>query len=310
MKTLITALLGASMLIPVAAQAQEDNGRSGRRWSEERGDRAPRGERQAQPQAAPQAQPRPPQAQQQVQPQAQAQVQPGQPYRERGGNRGGWRNAPPAQAGMEQQAQFRAAQQQRQQLLQSGVARGFGQQQRDGRPEFARDRRDDRQGAVQDRRDDRQDRRTGSVAPDRFGADRRDDRQDVARDRQRGYEWQDRRTGYAYRDNRVDQRQAWNRGWRNDQRYDWNRYRSGNSNLYRLPRYYAPYGWGGGYRRFSIGITLSSILWAQDYWIDDPYAYRLPEAYGPYRWVRYYGDAMLIDIRDGRVVDVVYDIFD
>ena len=40
-----------------------------------------------------------------------------------------------------------------------------------------------------------------------------------------------------------------------------------------------------------------------------PYAYRLPEAYGPYRWVRYYNDALLVDIRDGRVVDVVNDIF-
>jgi hypothetical protein len=35
----------------------------------------------------------------------------------------------------------------------------------------------------------------------------------------------------------------------------------------------------------------------------------LPPAYGPYRWVRYYNDALLVDIYTGRVVDTVYDIF-
>ena len=64
-----------------------------------------------------------------------------------------------------------------------------------------------------------------------------------------------------------------------------------------------------GYRRFSIGVVLTSALFGQNYWIDDPYDYRLPEAYGPYRWVRYYNDALLIDLRSGVVVDTVYDIF-
>ncbi|MEG8047084.1 RcnB family protein [Sphingomonas aerolata] len=35
----------------------------------------------------------------------------------------------------------------------------------------------------------------------------------------------------------------------------------------------------------------------------------MPEAYGPYRWVRYYNDALLVDLDSGRVVDTVYDIF-
>lgn len=108
---------------------------------------------------------------------------------------------------------------------------------------------------------------------------------------------------------RGDRGGAWNRGWRGDNRYNWNSYRQVNRGAYRLPRYYAPGGWGYGYRRFSIGATLSSVLWGENYWIDDPYAYRLPDAYGPYRWVRYYDDAMLVDLRSGRVVDVVYEIF-
>ena len=100
----------------------------------------------------------------------------------------------------------------------------------------------------------------------------------------------------------------WDRGWRRDDRYDWNRYRQQNRNLYRLPRYYAPRGWNDGYRRFGVGVTLNSFLFGSNYWINDPYSYRLPDAWEPYRWVRYYNDALLVDVRTGRVVDVEYDI--
>ena len=101
----------------------------------------------------------------------------------------------------------------------------------------------------------------------------------------------------------------WNRGWRGNSQYDWQRYRTSNRNAFRLPRYYAPYGWDYGYRRFSIGVVLDSLLFSQSYWIDDPYDYRLPEAYGPYRWVRYYNDALLVNVYTGEVVDTIYDIF-
>jgi hypothetical protein len=104
-------------------------------------------------------------------------------------------------------------------------------------------------------------------------------------------------------------RGGWDRGWRSDRRYDWRGYRAANRSIYRLPRYYAPQGYHGGYRRFGIGFTLSSILFSQDYWIDDPYDYRLPYADGQYRWVRYYNDALLVDLETGEVVDVEYDIF-
>lgn len=113
----------------------------------------------------------------------------------------------------------------------------------------------------------------------------------------------------GWRDNDRSGNRGWNRTWRNDRRYDWGGYRSANRSAYRLPRYYAPYGWNSGYRRFSVGITLNSILFDENYWIDDPYEYRLPEAYGPYRWVRYYNDALLVDVRYGQVIDVVHDIF-
>ena len=118
-------------------------------------------------------------------------------------------------------------------------------------------------------------------------------------------DWQDQYRGqWDFQD-----RAAWNRGWRNDDRYDWNRYRAANRGAYRLPRYYAPHGWSYGYRRFQVGVVLSDVLFARNYWIDDPWDYRLPPADEPYRWVRYYDDALLVDLYSGQVVDTVYDMF-
>lgn len=111
----------------------------------------------------------------------------------------------------------------------------------------------------------------------------------------------------AWRSGRDDR---WDRDWRRQPRYDWNRYRAERRSAFRLPRYYAPYGWDGGYRRFGIGTGLAPMLYTPRYWIYDPYAYRLPDAEEPYRWVRYYGDALLVDIEDGTVVDVIHGIFD
>ncbi len=158
--------------------------------------------------------------------------------------------------------------------------------------------------------------------PDRADQDRRDrERQDWQRRQDIDRRWTEQRgwdQGWNQRgrfDRRTDWgrndwgRNNWDRGWRNDRRYDWARERAANRGVFRLPRYYAPSGWGYGYRRFSIGISLAPLLFSQSYWIDDPFVYRLPEAYGPYRWVRYYDDALLVDVRSGLVVDAVYGIF-
>jgi Nickel/cobalt transporter regulator len=100
---------------------------------------------------------------------------------------------------------------------------------------------------------------------------------------------------------------GWNRDWRNDRRYDWQRYRYSNRNIFRQPRYYAPYGYG--YQRFGIGIYLDNVLFGSRYRISDPWQYRLPEARWPYEWVRYYDDVLLVDTRTGYVVDVINDFF-
>jgi hypothetical protein len=107
--------------------------------------------------------------------------------------------------------------------------------------------------------------------------------------------------------NRTDNHHRWSGDWRRDHRYDWRNYRNRYSSLFRLGRYYDPYGYN--YRRFSIGLSLGSSYYGSNYWLNDPWQYRLPPAYGPYRWVRYYDDALLVNIYDGQVVDVIYNFF-
>jgi len=100
---------------------------------------------------------------------------------------------------------------------------------------------------------------------------------------------------------------GWHGDWRNDNRYRWEDYRRDNRQVFSLDRFYAPRGWS--YRRFSVGVIVPGIVFGPRYWIRDPYAFRLPPApYGAH-WVRYYGDALLVQNRSGRVLDVVYGIF-
>lgn len=133
-----------------------------------------------------------------------------------------------------------------------------------------------------------------------------EDRDSHARDNRQWHNRQRDNRSWHDNDNRFDR---WNNDWRRDRRYDWRGYRSHNRDFYRLPRYSNPYGYHYGYRRFSIGIFLDSLFYSDSYWIDDPFGYRLPPAYGPYRWVRYYDDVLLVDLRNGRVVDVIYSFF-
>ena len=292
MKSVIKALLAASMLMPVAAQAQEQDGRDrgqGRRG--EWGQRADRPQRSAEVGIEAQVRTeRPQRAEFRAERQrATGEVLVDVPRGDREGR--GWNRSNGGQQDWRRGDDDRQRREERgddrrvtRSVDDRGPGAGWRQTDRDGRQQFRPDLRDGRQA----------DRRPGyaqGFAPGR-GDWRGNDRHD----------WND---GRRY-DNRGA---AWNRGWRNDTRYDWSRNRQLNRGAYRLPCYYAPSGWGQGYRRFSVGVSLSSILFSQNYWIDDPFSYRLPEAYGPYRWVRYYDDALLVDVRSGQVVDSVYDIF-
>lgn len=99
----------------------------------------------------------------------------------------------------------------------------------------------------------------------------------------------------------------WRDDWRRDSRYDWRRYRSSNWSIFSGGMYYDPFGYS--YRRYGYGYRMYPAYYSSRYWISDPFMYRLPPVYGPYRWVRYWDDAMLVDIRTGMVVDVIRDFF-
>ena len=100
----------------------------------------------------------------------------------------------------------------------------------------------------------------------------------------------------------------WNTRWRGSSRYDWYGWRNRYPSYFQVGFYSTPYR-GYSYRRLSIGAFLDELFFGDDYWIANPSYYRLPEAYGPYRWVRYYDDAVLVNIYSGEVADVIHDFF-
>ncbi|MBC2668632.1 RcnB family protein [Novosphingobium piscinae] len=116
-------------------------------------------------------------------------------------------------------------------------------------------------------------------------------------------DWSTRREGWSSRGER-----GWDRQWRQDRRYDWRSWRNGHREIYRVGRYTPPFR-NYAYRRLGIGIIIDNGFFGSRYWINDPWMYRLPPAFGPYRWIRYYDDALMVNIYDGQVVDVIYDFF-
>ena len=114
------------------------------------------------------------------------------------------------------------------------------------------------------------------------------------------------------RGNGNDHRWDGNRGfrhdpnWRNDRRYDWRGWRDSHRDLFRW-RYAAPRGYS--YRTLYRGFYLEPFFYGSSYWLADPYEYRLPPVEWPLRWVRYYDDAVLVDVTTGEVVDVIQSFF-
>ena len=109
------------------------------------------------------------------------------------------------------------------------------------------------------------------------------------------------------RDYRDGNYTRWSNNWRHDRRYDWSSYRNRHRSIFHLGFYNDPFGWN--YRSWSIGSFLYPSFYGSRYWLNDPWQYRLPPAYGPYRWVRYWDDALLVNIYTGEVVDVMHNFF-
>jgi len=123
--------------------------------------------------------------------------------------------------------------------------------------------------------------------------------------RQRQVEQQTRNTG-AWAGNNTRWSGNWNRDWRNDRHYDWHSYRNNHRSIFHIGVYYDPFGYG--YRSFDTGYQLYPAYFGQQYWID-PGMYQLPYPPPGTTWVRYWNDALLVDMYSGEVVDVIHDFF-
>jgi Ni/Co efflux regulator RcnB len=97
-----------------------------------------------------------------------------------------------------------------------------------------------------------------------------------------------------YREDLRDRDRAWGRN-------DWRNNRQANRGLYARGNWRAPW----RYQAFRPGVQLRPVYYSQRYWIADPWRYRLPRTSANQRWVRNYDDLLLVDIRRGRVIDVI-----
>jgi hypothetical protein len=100
---------------------------------------------------------------------------------------------------------------------------------------------------------------------------------------------------------------TWSTNWRHNSKYDWYNWRRHHYSWFHLGFYYDPFGWS--YSPYQIGWRLWPAYYGDRYWISDPWYYRLPYAPPGYQWVRYYDDALLVDLWSGQVVDVIYNFF-
>lgn len=89
---------------------------------------------------------------------------------------------------------------------------------------------------------------------------------------------------------------------RREARQDWRDYRRSHREVYRRPAYVGPRGYA--YRPVSVGYRFAPAYYGSRYVISDPWRYRLPAARAGARWVRYGNDVVLVNMRNGRVLEV------
>jgi hypothetical protein len=176
----------------------------------------------------------------------------------------------------------------------------YAQQQRDRANAVRRDDYRDRQNAARPGYNrDRDGNRTNGWTGNRYDPPKRYDNGRVVNGQRRD---DDRRWSYS------NGRYQWNKNWRNDRRYDWRGYRTQYRYIYSPGYYRAPYA-NYYYRPMLVGSYLNTGFYGNSYWLSDPWEYRLPQAYGPYRWIRYFDDALLVNIHTGMVVDTIRNFF-
>jgi Ni/Co efflux regulator RcnB len=97
------------------------------------------------------------------------------------------------------------------------------------------------------------------------------------------------------RDARGEVREA-----KQEYREDWRDYRTHNRNAFHPARFRAPF----RYNNFNIGIRLSPQYYGSRYYVNNYSSYRLPSPGYGLRYVRHYNDVLLVNVRNGRVVQV------
>ena len=98
----------------------------------------------------------------------------------------------------------------------------------------------------------------------------------------------------------------WNRDWRNNSRYDWRHFRDHHRSRFHLGFYIDPFGWG--YQSFDVGYRMWPAYYGDQYYID-PAEFGLPYPPPGAQWIRYYNDALLVDMYTGTVIDVIPGFF-
>ncbi len=68
-----------------------------------------------------------------------------------------------------------------------------------------------------------------------------------------------------------------------------------------------PKGWYQ--HRWISGDILPSLFWTRSYWITDFWLFGLPIPPIGYVWVRYGSDALLVQIRTGLILQVIYGVY-
>ena len=133
-------------------------------------------------------------------------------------------------------------------------------------------------------------------------AELRRDRQDIRHEQRDLRDAQRHGDRHDVRDQRQDVRQA-----KQEYREDWRDYRRNNRDAYRRPAYTGPRGYA--YRPINAGARIGAPYYASRYVISDPYRYRLPRTNGVNRWVRYGNDVLLVNTRNGRVIEAHRNFF-
>lgn len=128
----------------------------------------------------------------------------------------------------------------------------------------------------------------------------RRDREDIRqaeRDLDRAQRYGRQRHVDAARDNLDDARREY--------RADWREYRTRDRGLYARGEWRAPF----RYERFARGSRVLPSYYDRRWSISDYRRYHLPRPPADARWVRHYDDVILVDLRSGRVLDVIYGLF-